>query len=133
MNIRLIFFLPNLIGCTEQHPGVRASPLLNIALFQQTTLMRLFYLSMGFPGGSDSKASVYSVEDPDSIPGLGRSGEGNGNSLQYSCLENPMDRGAWQATIHGVSKSRIRLCDFTFVRHILCDLLVYSLTSLSSP
>ena len=50
---------------------------------------------MGFPGDSDSKASVYNVEDPDSIPGLGRSGEGNGNSLQYSCLGNLIDRGAW--------------------------------------
>ena len=49
-----------------------------------------------FPGGSDSKASVYSVGDPSSIPGLGRSpGEGNGNPLQDYCLENPMDRGAW--------------------------------------
>ena len=50
-----------------------------------------------------------------SIPGLGRSpGEGNGNPLQYSCLENPMDRGAWQAIVHGVPKSRTRLSDFTF-------------------
>ena len=49
-----------------------------------------------FPGGSDSKASVYNVGDLGSIPGLGRSpGEGNGNPLQYYCLENPMDRGAW--------------------------------------
>ena len=49
-----------------------------------------------FPGGSDGKASVYNVGDLGSIPGLGRSpGEGNGNSLQYSCLENPMDGGAW--------------------------------------
>ena len=49
-----------------------------------------------FPGGSDSKASAYNAEDPGSIPGLGRSpGEGNGNPLQYSCLENPMDGGAW--------------------------------------
>ena len=48
------------------------------------------------PGGSDSKVSVYNAGDPGSIPGLGRSvGEGNGNPLQYSCLENPMDRGAW--------------------------------------
>ena len=52
--------------------------------------------SSHFPGGSDGKASVYNVGDPGSIPGLGRSpGEGNGNPLQYSCLENPMDRGAW--------------------------------------
>ena len=48
------------------------------------------------PGGSDGKASVYNVGDPGSIPGLGRSsGEGNGTPLQYYCLENPMDRGAW--------------------------------------
>ena len=61
-----------------------------------------------FPGDSDSKASVYNAGDPCSIPGLGRSpGEGNGNPLQYYCLENPMDRGAWQATVHGVTKSRI--------------------------
>ena len=49
-----------------------------------------------FPGGSDGKASVYNAGDPGSIPGSGRSpGEGNGNPLQYSGLENPMDRGAW--------------------------------------
>ena len=61
---------------------------------------------MDFPGGSDSKASVYDAGDPGSIPGLGRSlGEGNGNPLQYYCLENPMDRGAWWATVHGVAES----------------------------
>ena len=49
------------------------------------------------------------------IPGLGRApGEGNGNPLQYSCLENPMDGGAWWAAVHGVTKSRTRLSDFTF-------------------
>ena len=51
---------------------------------------------LGFPGGSDGKESVYNAGDLGLIPGLGRSpGEGNGNPLQYSCLENPMDRGAW--------------------------------------
>ena len=61
----------------------------------------------GFPGGSDGKASVYDVGDLGSIPGLGRSaGEGNGNPLQYSCLENPMDREAWRGTVHGVAKSQ---------------------------
>ena len=51
---------------------------------------------MDFPGGSDGKASAYNSGDPRSISGLGRfSGEGNGNPLQYSCLENPMDRGTW--------------------------------------
>ena len=60
------------------------------------------YVFWGFPGGSEVKASACSVGDPDSIPGLGRSpGEGNGNPLQYSFLENPMDRGAWWATVHG--------------------------------
>ena len=62
---------------------------------------------MGFPGGSDGKASACSGGDPGSIPGLGRSpGEGNGNPLQYSCLKNSMDRGAWWATVHGVRKSQ---------------------------
>ena len=67
-----------------------------------------------FPGSSDGKAFAYNAGDPCSIPGLGRSpGEGNGNPLQYSCLENPMDWGAWWATVHGVAKSRLRLSDFT--------------------
>ena len=62
---------------------------------------------MGFPGGSEDKASACNAGDLGSIPGLGRSsGEGNGNPLQYSCLKNPMDRGAWQATVHGVTKSQ---------------------------
>ena len=53
------------------------------------------------------KASAYNVGDPGSIPGLERSpGEGNGNPLQYSCLENPMDGGAWWAAVHGVAKSQ---------------------------
>ena len=59
----------------------------------------------GFPGGSDDKESSCNSRDPGLIPGLGRSpGEGNGNSLLYSCLENSTDRGAWWATIHGVTK-----------------------------
>ena len=58
------------------------------------------------PWGSDSKESVCNAGNLDSIPGSGRSlGEGNGNPLQYSCLDNPMDRGAWMATVYGVSKS----------------------------
>ena len=60
-----------------------------------------------FPGGSDCKDSAYNAGDPGSIPGSGRSpGEGNGNPLQYSCLENPVDGGAWLATVHGVAKSQ---------------------------
>ena len=57
---------------------------------------------MDFPGGSDGKESACNVGDLGLIPGSGRSpGGGNGNPLQYSCLENPMDRGAWWATVHG--------------------------------
>ena len=60
------------------------------------------------------KVSVYNAGDLGSSPGLGRSpGEGNGNPLQYYCLENPMDRGAWQAAVYGVAKSQSRLSDFT--------------------
>ena len=71
-------------------------------------------MSIGLPGGSEGKASACNAGDQGSIPGLGRSpGEGNGNPLQYSCLENPMYGGAWEATVHGVSKCRTRLSDFT--------------------
>ena len=63
--------------------------------------------SAGTPTGSDSKESAWNVGDPGSIPGSGRSPEqGNGNPLQYAFLGNPMDRGAWQATVHGVSRVR---------------------------
>ena len=69
-------------------------------------------INRGF--GSDGKASACNAGDLDSIPGSGRSpGEGNGNPLQYSCLENPMDGGAWLATVHGVTKSQTRLSNFT--------------------
>ena len=60
-------------------------------------------------------ANAGDIRDACSIPGLGRSpGEGNGNPLQYSCLENPMDRGAWWFTVHRVAKSRTQLSDFSF-------------------
>ena len=68
----------------------------------------------GFPGGSDVKASASKAGDLGSIPESGRSpGEGNGNPLQDSCLENPMDGGAWWATFHGVAKSRTQLSNLT--------------------
>ena len=71
-----------------------------------------------FKDGSEVKASACNVGDLGSIPGSGRSpGEGNGNPLWYSCLENPMDRGAWWATVHGVAKSRTGLSNFTFTFH----------------
>ena len=69
-------------------------------------LLILLIIIQGFPGSSDGKASAYNVGDLGSISGSGRyPGEGNGNPLHYSCLENPMDGGAWWATVHGVGKS----------------------------
>ena len=85
---------------------------------------------LGFPCGSAGKESSCNVGDLGSISGLGRSpgegkgyplllvfGEGNGTPLQHSCLENPMDRGAWWAAVHGVAKSQTGLRDFTFTFH----------------
>ena len=67
-------------------------------------------LPLDLPGGSVVKNPPASVGDTGSIPGSGRSpGEGNGNPLQYSCLENPVDRGAWWATVHGVAQSQTHL------------------------
>ena len=67
----------------------------------------VFTTTGGFPGGSDGEESACNAEDLGSIPGLGRSsGEGNGNALQDSCLENFMDRGGWQAIVHGVTKNQ---------------------------
>ena len=67
-----------------------------------------------FPGGSDGKETTSNAGDLGLTPWLGRSpGGGHGNLLQYSCLENPVDRGAWWAAVHGVAKSRTQLSDFT--------------------
>ena len=72
------------------------------------------YLIQSFPGGTVVKNLLASAGDVGSIPGLGRfPGGGNGNPLQYSCLENPTDSGAWWTTVHGVAKSRTRLSNFT--------------------
>ena len=76
------------------HPSFNLLPSFNHVLY-------------GFPGGSDGKASTCNAGDLDSIPGSGGSpGEGNGNPLKYSCLENLIDRGAWWGTVHGVTKSQ---------------------------
>ena len=73
------------------------------------------YCPQGFPGGSDGKVSARNAGDLGLIPGSARSlGEGNGSPLQYSCLENLMDGGTWQATVHGVTKSQTWLSEFTF-------------------
>ena len=76
----------------------------------------------GFPGGSEVKAPACNAEDLGLTPESGRSpGEGNGNPLQYSCLENPMDGGAWWDTVHRVTKSQTQLSDFTFHYILLPD------------
>ena len=63
------------------------------------------WYQLGFLGGSDNKESACNEGNLGSVPGLGRSsGQGHGNPLQYSCMENPMDRRAWQATVHGLAR-----------------------------
>ena len=81
-------------------------------------IIRLAYqLKWGFPDGSVVKNLPANTGDEGSTPGLEQSpGEGNGNSLQYSCLGNPMDRGAWQATVHGVAESDM-------IKHMIQDVL----------
>ena len=96
-------------------------------LFKRS-ILTFIYARVMSSGGSDGKASVYNAGDLGSIPESGRSpGEGNGNPLQFSCLENPMDGGGWWATVHGVAKSQTRLSDFTFTFHVYVkpSLLVY--------
>ena len=82
----------------------------NVTLVLSLDIHSTKRVNLGFLGGSDGKASTCNAGDLGSIPELGRSsGEGNGNPLQYSCLENSMDGGTWRATVHGVAKSRTRL------------------------
>ena len=115
-----ISFYNNTADHEAKQQAASVSPVFTIAQIDKPNICTLLsYLHSlfhpsGFPGGSEVKASACNVGDLGSIPGSGRSpGEGNGNSLQYSCLENPMDRGAWWATVHGVAKSQTRLSDFT--------------------
>ena len=94
----------------------------DISLPTKIHLVKAMFLSschvLGFPGGSDSKASACNAGNPGSIPGSGRSpGEGNGNPPQCSCLENPMDGGIWWAIVHGVAKSWTQLNNFMEVGH----------------
>ena len=81
---------------------------------QPDSCLWLFFCYVGLPWWIVGKEPTCSAEDPGSIPGWGRSpGEGNGNPLQYSCLENPMDRAAWRATVHEVSESQTWLSSST--------------------
>ena len=92
----------------------------------------------GFLGGSDGKASACNAGDPGLIPGLGRSlGGGNGNPLQYSCLENSTDRGAWWATVHKVTKTQKQLSmrqsnrqtNMFFLKEIMRSISIHSFIS----
>ena len=115
MSIELVMPSNHLILC---HPLLLKSLckqfLFVLLAFLEYLLLFTSCLSMrvGFPGGADGKESARNAGDPGSIPGSGISpGEGNGNPLQYLCLENPMVRGAWWSTVHGVAKNWIRLSE----------------------
>ena len=87
--------------------GDLTDPEIKPASLESPELAGGFFTTKNFPGGAEVKTSACSVGDLGSIPGLGRSpGEGNGNPLQNSCLENPMDGGAWWATVHGSQRVR---------------------------
>ena len=119
---------------------ITASTTLNFVRTVRTVVMRgakvfsrVLEDRQGFRVGAEVKVSACNVGDLGSIPGSGRSpGEGNGNPLQYSCLENPMDGGAWWATVHGVAKSRARLSDFTW-RTDYKERIVFGLTGEMQP
>ena len=108
----LLYALPFLLFASEPQQHSLNSVQLRAQLYSD--YVTGYDWTMGFPGGSDGRETACNAGDWGSIPGSGRSpGEGNGNPLQYSCLENPMDGGAWWATVHGVAKSQTRLSHFT--------------------
>ena len=97
---------------------------LNLYLYTVEPHYSVPYLRIcpAFPGGSDSKESACNAGDPGSIPGSRRSsGEGNGYPLQYSCLENSIDRGTWQATVDGVTKSQMWLNNKHTLLNFICN------------
>ena len=109
------------VGCYEFGPYLSGHFLLPILLrlrahlpFSEHALFVSSACLEWMPRGSEGKASACNAGDLGSIPGSGRfPGEGNGNPLQYCCLENLLDGGAWWATVHGIANSRTRLSDFT--------------------
>ena len=128
--IYLLYSLDRLQGCflIRATMSTAAIKLLYMSLRLLCRHFSCFiYIHMGFPNGSDGKASAHSAGDPGLIPELGRSpGEGNGNPLQYSCLENSMDRGAWQATVHGVTHTHTHthtLHIYIYMQELLCWIL----------
>ena len=116
-------------GTQVQYNRERVLPLLAGSIGRLT--------SGGFPGGSDGTRSACNVGDLGSIPGLGGSpGEGSGSPLQYSCLENPTDRGAWRATVCGVTERQIRLSSqhfFTFPGSFMFTLEIWAYWYIYGP
>ena len=111
MESNKVYFLYFKLRGSYQGSSLKYAIIAKYGLFRNNSKLHI----QDFPRGSEGKASAYNAGHLDSMPGSGRSpGEGNGNQLQYSCLENPMDRVAWQATVHGIAKSQTRLSDFTF-------------------
>ena len=101
----------------------------SMCIYLHITWVYNIYFTISFPHSSVSRESACNAGDPVLIPGSGRSpGEGNGNPLQYSCLENPVDRGAWWATAHGVTrvghdlatKPPPRYGDFIYIHIHIC-------------
>ena len=93
-------------------------------LCQRSPVTTGYARKQGFPAGSEGKVSAYNAGHLGSIPGTGRSlGEGNGNLLRYTCLENPMAGEDQQTTVHGVAKSWTRLSSFTFMPVLHCYIL----------
>ena len=109
-------------GPWKEEPGELQSMGLQRAENRDLALMHtvMVTLSLGFPGGSDSQESACNAEDLGSTPGSGRSpGEGNGDPPQYSCLENSLDRGAWQARVRGARKELNITEQLTQAQHVL--------------
>ena len=118
---------PALIGCVSLEKFFPARPGSRGALLMCWVLGSMFcancLISWGFPGGSVVMNTPANAGDLGSIPGWGRSPGGrNGNLLQYSCLGNPIDRGAWRATIHGIAKSRTQLNTNTHTPRLILTL-----------
>ena len=103
----LISWLQSPSAVILEHPKIKSDTVSTVSHLFPIKRCRLpTPIFLGFPGGSDGKGSTCKVGDLGLIPGLGSSPEeGKGYPLQYSCLENPMDREAWRATVHGVTKS----------------------------
>ena len=102
---RISSFLPNCTLCDICLLWVGVSQVMEFQKLHVVEIIALLCIR-GLPSGSDSKESACNAGDPSWIPGSGKyPGEGNGNSLQYSCLGSPVDRGSWWATVHGVARS----------------------------